>query len=258
MCRSNSSAFSMIEVAVAIAIIAILAGAVAPLALKALNQQREQKTRENLKIAYEALYGARDRRVSNMASDFGFVPPVPSANLGFMTTQTAAGIGRGYSNTGALFYWGWNGPYWTGSVIPAAGTNGLPADGWGRSIHLQAGPQLISYGANGQLGGGDDILFPSIVGNPNTTLTVNINRIPPPAPIPALDVTVTITDLNMNNTRSRPQTISYLATQSGSRGVQLLVNPGPVAIQVSTTPVSTAILDLLPGESKSLEFQIYN
>ena len=49
--------FSLIEAAVAIAIIAILASAAAPLVLKALNQQREQRARSEMKLIYSALFG---------------------------------------------------------------------------------------------------------------------------------------------------------------------------------------------------------
>ena len=62
----------MIEVAVAIAVMAILAGAAIPLVMKTLNQQREQRARSEMKLLFEGLFGARDRVVSNMRSDFGY------------------------------------------------------------------------------------------------------------------------------------------------------------------------------------------
>ena len=82
--------FSLVEAVIVIAIMAILAGAMVPLALKAINQSRESQTRTNLKAAYEAMFGARDRRVPNMRADFGFNPAGNLASLGKMTTSTAA------------------------------------------------------------------------------------------------------------------------------------------------------------------------
>ena len=56
-CTDRQGAFSLIEVVVAICVTLILAGMLIPLAGKAINQQREIKTRESLKTAFEGMFG---------------------------------------------------------------------------------------------------------------------------------------------------------------------------------------------------------
>ena len=185
--RANKNqGFSLIEVVVALAIIAILAGAIAPLVLKGLNQAREQRTRSDLRTAYEALFGARDRRVSNMRADFGYNG---TGSLSQMTTQGAIRPYGPYPAQPALTG-GWNGPYWMGmqSIL------GLPEDAWGRPFQLRfigGGYQLLSLGENGVLNSpgqnpqGDDLVYP-LPPNPLpwTTVNVNVQRAggPPPKP----------------------------------------------------------------------------
>ena len=175
---SNPSGFSLIEVAVAVAIIAILAGALAPLAFKAVNQAREQRTRTELKNAYEALFGARDHRVSNMRADYGYA----GASLTQMTTQGAIRAYGTYPASPALTG-GWNGPYWTGNQS----ATGLPQDAWGRSFLLRnigGGWQLVSLGEDGVLNSptqnpqGDDLVYP-LPPNPLpvTSMQVNLYKI---------------------------------------------------------------------------------
>jgi len=159
----------MIEVAVAIGVIAILAGAATPLALKALNQQREQRARSEMKVLFEGLFGARDRVVANMHSDFGYAGAAPLSS--WITQQPAAGTVRAYAAypaPNAALSGGWRGPYYNGSV--SAG--GIPMDPWGRVYALRfvggLGWQVLSTGANGAtntLPGngtpqGDDIAYP--------------------------------------------------------------------------------------------------
>lgn len=268
MRRSNSPGFSMIEVAVAIGVIAILAGAVAPLALKALNQQREQKTRENLKIAFESLFGSRDRRVANMRADFGFEPTATQTDLRQMTTRTPATL-RTYAPDGTIggLPWGWNGPYWTGSTLGVAGGIQVPLDGWGRAFRLiyAGGPpptwQLQSPGPNGAFGGAvnDDLFYPTAavpVSNFRSTLTVNVSRTNPSSSTLSLPVTVTVTDrLNgaLRNPAPTPGTTWPLGlARTENRAWTYQVTAGAVRIWVNG---NDQILDLLPGEYKTLSFQ---
>jgi prepilin-type N-terminal cleavage/methylation domain-containing protein len=282
MRRSNSSAFSMIEVAVAIAIIAILAGAVAPLALKALNQQREQKTRENLKVAWEALFGAKDRRVANMRADFGFDPPAgANYNLGKMLVSTvlpAPNPPGTYALWGGAFYWGWNGPYWTGPTRTVGGVL-VPVDAWGNSIQLRyvtAGPflgfQLLSNGPNGVKNSldtnyiplGDDIVYPTQPQVLTTTYASTIN-------------------LSFKNNRTTTLIGTYQVRWRNSTGTLSTSGPldigsptglppgapytapaipnmpsGPIQVQIDitsgTTFSGTEVVDLLPGESRTLNY----
>jgi len=254
----------MIEVAVAIGVIAILAGAVAPIALKALNQQREQKTRENLKTAFEAMFGARDRRVANMRADYGFNPTALLPDLRLMTTRTPGTL-RTYSPDGMAggLPWGWNGPYWTGAIQTAAGTQGLPLDGWGRPLRLEysggAAPtcRLQSAGVDGVFGGANDLSFPTLavpVSNYLGTVTVTVSRTP--ASVAPLPVQVAVTSrLNGAYHYPAPNPLTafpFSLPKLESRSWTYQVASGPVRIVVNT---NDQIIDLLPGELKTLSFQ---
>jgi type II secretory pathway pseudopilin PulG len=257
----------MIEVAVAIGVMAILAGAVAPLALKALNQQREQKTRENLKIAFEAMFGSRDHRLANMRADFGFNPAVTLPDLRQMTTRTPAAL-RNYAPdafAGGL-PWGWNGPYWTGPTQPAVATQGLPLDGWGRVFQLNytggANPtwRLQSAGANGTFGGGipDDLFYPTPavpVSNYLSTVAINVSRTNAASLVP-LPVTVAVT-CRLNGGFQIPAPVPatafpYSLPRIESRAWTYQVTPGAVRIVVNS---NDQLVDLMPGEFKTLTFQ---
>jgi len=171
--------FTLIEAAVAVGIIAILASAAAPLVMKALNQQREAKTREHLKAAFEAMFGSRDRHVANMRSDFGFDPQGPLTDLRRMTTRTPGNLALWGSAGGTQFNWGWNGPYWAGSTRVQGGTGGLPVDSWGRLLVLRVvggGYQLRSSGRDGVIDTTDDLLYPPVAASlPTARVRVEVN-----------------------------------------------------------------------------------
>lgn len=264
MPKSTEKAFSLIEAAVAIAIMAILAGAAMPLVLKAVNQQREQKTRESLKVAYEGIFGARDRRIVNMVADFGFTPAA-SPNLSFMTTQGAV---RAYAqNVGDPYFWGWNGPYWNGSIQPSAGTGGIPLDGWGRPMRLVGSPwQVVSNGVDGVQNTADDLIYPTSGVGLTTSVQVSLNRV---VPTTALPVTLRVTVQDRSGGLLNPVTAgSHDFLLSETKGFPAVsVNPGSVLIHAVSVPVSgpsdpaydqTMVLDLLPGSAQAFTFTYNN
>jgi len=274
----------MIEVAVAIGVIAILAGAVAPLALKALNQQREQKTRESLKTAWEALFGAKDRRVANMRADFGFSPAAGTYTLGKMLNRTAAPApnppANFTTNGGSLFNWGWNGPYWTGSTRLIGGVQ-TPIDAWGNSLQLRyvnagafQGFQLLSFGANGTgntpignyLPQGDDIVYPALPqilatsGSGTLNLSIKNNR--------ATAITGTyqalwrVGGLALHDSGAIPTGIAPGASFTPTPFSSIPSGPIQVQIVIGSSPgftgfTSNEVIDLLPGESRTLNYNIY-
>jgi prepilin-type N-terminal cleavage/methylation domain-containing protein len=150
--------FTLVEAAVAIAVVAILAGAMAPMALKVLDQQREAATRASLKLAFEALFGARDRRVANMRSDYGFTVAGDLPTLADMVTRPGATPAMAFHD-GSSFQWGWNGPYWHGPVADRA-----PLDAWGNPIRLECRDQAVqlrSLGRSGRPGPGN-LVYPAV------------------------------------------------------------------------------------------------
>lgn len=268
----------MIEVAVAIGVIAILAGAVAPLALKALNQQREQKTRDNLKIAWESLFGARDRRVANMRADFGFTPAAGNYNLGKMLARNNAPTPNppNYGLNGGIFNWGWNGPYWTGSTRTIGGAL-VPVDAWGNTIQLRyvsGGPyrgfQLLSTGPNGISNSaannyrpqGDDLAYPDLPQLLTATasslnISIKNNR--------ATNITGTYRVRWRDggpNLAGAPAALPVIAAGPAfTLPVISNVPPGPIQVQIDiiSPPAlnSMEVVDLLPGESRTLNYNIY-
>ena len=265
----HTKGFSMIEVAVAIAVIAILAGAAAPLVLKAINQQREQKTRDNLKIAFEAIFGAKERSVGNMRSDFAYVPPaIP--NLAQMTQ--ALGV-RGYGPyAGIPLSGGWNGTYWTGAINSV----GQPLDGWGRPVRLvgslAAGFQLQSSGANQTFGGpvNDDLVYPINPAQlPYANATVTLRRIGagvPTAGPPGLPTVLAqyprFAGPPLGNT---PNSVNLVETPPGSGNWVLPANfvpPGRIFITATIGPQpqipplpAAAVIPAVPG-NQTLTYSI--
>ena len=248
--------FSLIEVMVAVAIMAIMAGAALPLMVRAVNQQRTQATRDSMKVMFEAMFGSRERRVPNMRADYGF-NPAALTDLRDMVAKPA-----GLKAWGAalnFFPWGWNGPYWYGTVVAVAGVN-VPADAWGHPFQLlnPGGTSwvLVSLGPDGVLApGGDDLYFPSITGAATTlydssvVVTVDNQR------SSAEDVTVQIQDRDGGiNPRDSP-IASQTFTQIKSLTVPATpttVRPGPVTVTFNVTSgisvKSYEVVDLLPGQ----------
>jgi type II secretory pathway pseudopilin PulG len=154
--------FTLVEAAVAIGVASILAGMMAPMAVRVLDLERADRTREQLRQAWEALFGARDRSLPNMRSDFGFriTDGMNGYDLGLLVTPDLGpgGLGPdqpaprvqpyGPAPGGGRRLSGWRGPYWHGPV-----QNRLPVDPWGHPIVLAVGPdgsvQVRSQGPGG-------------------------------------------------------------------------------------------------------------
>lgn len=258
--------FTLVEAAVAIAVVAILMGFLVPLAGKALNQQREGRTREALKQAFEALFGARDRRVANLRADVGYNPGAALANLSVLTSKSGAvATTKDYGLDGTYgIYWGYNGPYWSGSVV---GAN--PVDGWGRPLQLRVvggGWQVFSLGANG-LQDGDDLVYPAVPAQPAAytgvlNVTVNFTG----------QKTGTVTAYVRNPAGAAMVTTNYTIPAAGTGAVYTFTNSfslptltynfpaGGVALVVNITsaPAVTQYyaFDLLPGEVRDFQIQI--
>ncbi|MBK8792356.1 MAG: hypothetical protein IPN59_04230 [Holophaga sp.] len=241
----------------AIAIIAILAGAIAPLALKAINQQREAKTRESLKLAFEAMFGARDRRVANLRADVGFDPTATLVDLSALMNNPVAGLRSYAADPGAAgMFWGYNGPYWTGS------TDALnrPQDGWGRPLRLRVvgvAPnqawQVQSLGGNGvdENGAGDDLVYPTVGAAAQSFKSVLVLNVTNPAPIKTGTITV--------KARNGGTTLVTLSTSPYATATVPTLTCSPTAggVYVSITRTGFTdlnfVVDLLPGEVRSFD-----
>ena len=270
--RRRAEGFSLIEVVVALAIMAIMAGAALPLMVKALNQQRQQTTRDSMKVAFEAMFGARDRRVQNMRADYGFNPGALTDLRAMMVAP--AGLRTWSADTN--FSWGWNGPYWNGSVATVGAVN-VPADAWGNAYQLEnvgAPPtwRLVSGGQDGLIATtADNLYYPSqpiLVSAFDSTVSVTVyNYRVPTVPLPTTTVTVGMQDRNSGTIlRSSPTPAALgaytftLVTSTQVPTAAVTVRPGPVTITLNvtngTTFTATEVVDLLPGQSYFRTFEV--
>jgi prepilin-type N-terminal cleavage/methylation domain-containing protein len=244
--------FTLVEVAVAVAVLAILAGAMAPMALKAVHQQREAATRESLRLAFEAMFGARDRRVANMRADFGFDPDRGCAALPFLLTRSWGKVPAYGPHDGASFPWGWNGPYWQGPV-----RGGAPVDAWGNPIELvfdeARGTWQVHSPGPDRLTSVDDLYYPPVPaakGAYQATVLVVITR-------EAEDIGGTLalscggnqglrlaTETKAIDAKAPSQSFTFRAPAGG---MQLEFKPTTGTFKPFTVP-----MDLLPGQTRDV------
>jgi prepilin-type N-terminal cleavage/methylation domain-containing protein len=185
----GNHAFTLIELIVSIAIIAILAGGVAPLYVKIMNQKRSVATKRSLKLAYEAMFGKDGADVPSLMHDIGFNPldlqwnqPGGREQLKVLVqkqgTPWASLPDYRERDGGRPIAWGYRGPYWSGPVL-----DGLPVDAWGSPIVVELsgdrlGFRLKSFGPDKD-DGADDLHYPQTF-QPfdHFTTLVEINIIP--------------------------------------------------------------------------------
>jgi len=136
----STRGFSLIEVIVAVAIIAILAGATVPVVINRLEQARYQRIQQDLQTIYEATMGVREENYFGYVGDVGRLPDsIP---------ELLDGTGQGST---------WNGPY----LAVASGFR--TEDVYGNPYVIDSIPiRVRSYGKDGtdNAGGGDDLYYP--------------------------------------------------------------------------------------------------
>lgn len=262
--------FTLMEAAIAIAVIAILAGTAIPFALKNLNQAKEQRARTEMKLLFEACFGATDRVVPNARHDWGqawALAAGATVNLAKLTNRLAAPAPNppAFNLNGAPFRWGWNGPYWNGAVRTVAGQQ-APSDPWGRP-YLMSGAggnayQIRCTGPDGAPNTPDDLVYPANAFNQaaqvaQVAVTVVNNR--------AAAVTATVTLRNRNTTAfAAVGGLGVSPPIAAGGGVYAYPNvsgviPGPATLQVQVAAAGvnfTETLVLAPGEVRSLRYVI--
>ncbi|VXC81949.1 type II secretion system major pseudopilin GspG [Oceanicaulis alexandrii] len=128
--RKTRSGYSLMEVLIAVAIIAVLATLVGPRLLGQLDRANVTAAETQIRMIETAL--------DTLRLDIGRYP-TEEEGLALLVTPNEAVIGM------------WAGPYLDGD-------DGVPADPWGRPYQYRVGGgsdrgQVFSYGADGQEGG---------------------------------------------------------------------------------------------------------
>ena len=143
--------FSLIEVLVAISLLSLLAGALAPLGIRSLRAAQLEKTRRAWTSLLRAMAGDSAQGDFGYLGDMGNLPG-SLADLNDRTGKPAFAVdasdGVGY---------GWAGPY-----APAIAAAGAPVvDAWSVALQFDGvTAQLRSAGADRQFGTADDLMRP--------------------------------------------------------------------------------------------------
>jgi len=142
---------TLIEVAIMLAVLAILATAVTPAVMQRIVDARVDSTRSEVKNLYEAMVGRENEQVTfGFVGDMGRLPSsleelVRPGTLPTYTSQTVRNVGIG-----------WNGPY----INAGVSQDDYLMDGFGRQYAPIQSGQVRSAGANGVFNTPDDIVYP--------------------------------------------------------------------------------------------------
>jgi prepilin-type N-terminal cleavage/methylation domain-containing protein len=147
----NEYGFTLIEMAIALAIVAILAAIATPLILQRIMDARIEATREEVRNLYEAMVGSEsDPSSFGFVGDIGRLPSsfpqlVQPSGLPLHTVQTIRGVGMG-----------WKGPY----INRGTSATDYLTDAFGRPYTGASAGQVRSAGPDGVPGNADDIVYP--------------------------------------------------------------------------------------------------
>lgn len=121
----KSNGFTMLEVVIVIAVIAILAGLIAPLAVNTIKQSRVNACWEELQVIKKAIVGEPAWVETGSRSSFGFVGDVGTIPGDLQELITRAATRPTYhQDTSTGMFFGWRGPYISDRLDP-----------WGRNYN---------------------------------------------------------------------------------------------------------------------------
>jgi type II secretory pathway pseudopilin PulG len=160
--------FTLVEVTVILAVLAILAAAITPMVLQQIVDAKVEATRREAKLLNEAILGRLDVPGSfGFFGDMGRWPasfeellrPAPGTPL--FTTATFRNVGMG-----------WKGPY----ANAGDSGNDILNDAFGRPYRGAGTGQVTSAGPDGLFDTADDIVYPPARPNPAGRLLVTVKR----------------------------------------------------------------------------------
>ncbi|MBM4337629.1 MAG: type II secretion system protein [Deltaproteobacteria bacterium] len=160
--------FSLIEILVAVAILAILAGATAPLVVRNMTAARREETTERLQRLVDGMIGDPAEGRFGYLGDMGNLPPA----LGDLLVQ---GAQPAFAITAFGYGAGWSGPY-VQQTQPLAD---LSQDAWGVALAYTAGTaRVTSAGEDHLFGTADDLIYPATAPPTSGALVVTVLGIP--------------------------------------------------------------------------------
>ncbi|MFH1007983.1 MAG: type II secretion system protein [Candidatus Latescibacterota bacterium] len=165
--------FTLLEVVLSVAILAILAGMLSPSVYRQIEAKRERATMEEMRSIYDAIMGDPELGTFGYVGDVGSLP----SDLEDLITQPS-GVSSFAAYTHGVGY-GWRGPYITTRYDDFL-------DSWGTHFRYGQSPdgagQIRSAGQDKTFDSEDDLLFPHSPVNIYGTLLVSVqdNGIPDP------------------------------------------------------------------------------
>jgi general secretion pathway protein G len=158
--------FALIELIIAVAMMAILAAAMVPNIVAQLDRHREEATRAEMAALYRAIVGEPENGVAGYLADMGRLPAGNSlAELISQGSQPAHAL-----QTGAVAV-GWSGPYVAGGF---QGGDWL-RDGWNHDYQFSSTTgQITSAGRDGSFSSADDLVMPAAAIRVTGTLSVMV------------------------------------------------------------------------------------
>jgi len=154
----NANGFTLIEIIIVIAVMAVLAGAMAPLVSNSIDRTREDVTKQRLITVFTAIVGPEDSQGSGFLADIGRLPSRSPNPLTELTNRFSSPVYSTGGHTGNVGM-GWRGPYVTDGID----TSGRPIDGWGYPLDfgVVGYGQLRSAGRDHVMGDADDLVYPA-------------------------------------------------------------------------------------------------
>ena len=194
----RAGGFSLIEIIVAIALLSLLAGAMAPVALQQVTARRIASTRATLDALVEGMVGAPGSDAFGYVGDMGSLPPtledLNSAVGKPPYAFGAPGVGFGYA-----------GPY---APRVRAGTSNFFVDAWDVRLQYNGTAQVRSAGPDRNFGNADDLVAPPAPAATTGNLVVRVLGAPntgdPAQTLAASEADVFVSRANAGNFQEIP------------------------------------------------------
>jgi len=232
----------LIEILVALAMLSILAGALAPFVVQEMNRTRRSDTSERLVRLMEGMVGRTSEGLFGYVGDMGGLP-------NSLTDLVQQGVQPAFTQTIYGFGVGWNGPYVT-ETAPSADPL---MDAWGTAIdYSNTQAQVTSAASDHTLSTVDDLVYPSIATQTSGILTVTVLGIPvgtsTTVPLTSAEVSgvVTVSNSGVLSTVSIIGSGPFYTSNPIHSGHHAVVITG---IGTYNTASATQVVQVVPGNT---------